>query len=96
MESVILALVLLGAVIVWLRRRRRPLRSRTSALVRRSPKSDTANGVPSRLMNQLHRLTRDRRVSERLIERIAFNNPGRSRRWCVEKAIYDIQRDRRA
>jgi hypothetical protein len=47
-------------------------------------------------MQQLDRLTRDRRVSERLIENIAFNNPGKSKRWCVEKAIYDIQRDRRS
>jgi hypothetical protein len=47
-------------------------------------------------MGELHSLTRDRRVSERLIQRIAFNHPNRSRRWCVEKAIYDIQRDRRS
>ena len=47
-------------------------------------------------MNKLDSLTRDRRVSERLIERIAFNHPRRSKRWCVEKAIYDIQRDRRS
>jgi hypothetical protein len=47
-------------------------------------------------MSQLDRLTRDRRVSERLIERIEFNHPDRTRRWCVEKAIYDLQRDRRS
>jgi hypothetical protein len=52
--------------------------------------------VPDKLMRRLDRLTKDRRVSERLIERNAFNNPGRSKRWCVEKAIYDIQRDRRS
>lgn len=47
-------------------------------------------------MRRLDRLTRDRRVSERLIERIEFNHPDRSKRWCVEKAIYDLQRDRRS
>lgn len=47
-------------------------------------------------MNDLDRLTRDRRLSERLVERIAFNHPNRDRRWCVEKAIYDLQRDRRS
>ncbi len=98
MDALILALVLLVAVVAWLsrKRRRRPLRSPTAALARRGPTAIATNTVPSRLMNELHRLTRDRRVSERLVERIAFNNPGRSRRWCVEKAIYDIQRDRRS
>lgn len=47
-------------------------------------------------MRQLDRLTKDRRVSERLLHRIEFNHPGRSKRWYVEKAIYDIQRDRRS
>lgn len=47
-------------------------------------------------MGELHRLTRDRRVSERLISQISLAHPQKSRRWCVEKAIYDIQRDRRS
>ena len=95
MEALILALVLLGVGVWWLSQRRthRP-RALASARLRRSGAG--ANTVPPRLMNKLHSLTRDRRVSERLIERISFNNPHRSKRWCVEKAIYDIQRDRRS
>jgi len=93
MEAVILAVVVVGALWWWFNRRKLPKRSTTA---RRSGKSSNPNAVPPRLMRELDRLTRDRRVSERLIERVEFNHPGRSRRWCVEKAIYDIQRDRRS
>lgn len=97
MEAIFLAIVLLGVLGWWLSRRRRRLPWRAPwKLRRRSAQGARAESVPPRLMQNLHRLTRDRRVSERLIERIAFNNPGRSRRWCVEKAIYDLQRDRRS
>ena len=92
MTAFILALVLLGVLWWWLNQRGRSL-SRSSA----SLGGGRANAsIPPRLMRKLDRLTRDRRVSERLIERISFNNPGRSKSWCVEKAIYDIQRDRRS
>lgn len=87
MVEILIAVIVVIAVGWWLRRRRQPsnrLRARSS------------NTIPNHLMRELDRLTRDRRVSERLIERIAFDHPGRSKRWCVEKAIYDIQRDRRS
>ncbi|WP_008313662.1 hypothetical protein [Leptolyngbya sp. PCC 6406] len=98
MDAIILALIALGCLIVWLNRqrfrgRRQNPRVQASPQSLRSHSSDT---VSPRLMGRLDRLTRDRRVSERLIERLAFDNPNRSKRWCVEKAIYDIQRDRRA
>lgn len=94
MEPLILALILLGALAWWLNRRRS---RRPRVLARtRSRTMGSLDSVPPRLMNKLDSLTRDRRVSERLIERIAFNHPRRSKRWCVEKAIYDIQRDRRS
>jgi hypothetical protein len=94
MVEVLLAIAILGAAIWWLNRRqssgRRLVPSRSGRM-----RSQNAT-VPDKLMRRLDRLTKDRRVSERLIERNAFNNPGRSKRWCVEKAIYDIQRDRRS
>lgn len=94
MEAVILAVAVIGGVWWWLQRKSQRQRRRRFRPGRgRSPQGQT---VPPRLMGELDRLTRDRRVSERLIERIQFNHPGRSRRWCVEKAIYDIQRDRRS
>ncbi|MGD1859653.1 MAG: hypothetical protein ACFB0E_06755 [Leptolyngbyaceae cyanobacterium] len=93
MVQILLAIVILGTLIWWLNRQRQ-LGGRRPQRLHKSNRS--AGIVPESLMRRLDRLTRDRRVSERLIERIAFNNPGRSKRWCVEKAIYDLQRDRRS
>lgn len=87
MVEILIAVIVVIAVGWWLRRRRQP----ANRLQARS-----SNTIPNHLMRELDRLTRDRRVSERLIDRIAFDHPGRSKRWCVEKAIYDIQRDRRS
>jgi len=94
MVEVLLAIVILGGVLWWLNRRRSP--SRRLFQPQGSRVRAGAQTVPESLMRRLDRLTRDRRVSERLIERIEFNHPGRSKRWCVEKAIYDLQRDRRS
>lgn len=94
MVQVLLAVVILGALFWWFSRQRRFGGRRPQTISGRSRSSATA--VPESLMRRLDRLTRDRRVSERLIERIEFNHPGRSKRWCVEKAIYDLQRDRRS
>jgi hypothetical protein len=91
MVPVVLAVVIL-AIVVWQVSRRRLNRSRTL----RGSGNGNPQRVPARLMKELDRLTRDRRLSARLVERIAFNHPHRSRRWCVEKAIYDLQRDRRS
>lgn len=96
MEALILAGLLLGAVWWWSRKRRRPGLRRSVGATLSRPMVGGGESVPPRLMGELHRLTHDRRVSERLIERIAFNYPNRSRRWCVEKAIYDLRRDRRS
>ncbi|NER78638.1 MAG: DUF2905 domain-containing protein [Leptolyngbya sp. SIO1D8] len=95
MTTVILAVILLGVLWWWLKGRSR-LPGQLFKVPNRRVRSHSAGIVPNHLMRELDRLTRDRRVSERLIERVEFNHPGRSRRWCVEKAIYDIQRDRRS
>jgi hypothetical protein len=89
MVEVLIAVIVVVGVGWWLSRKRK-----TQGRMRSQPHSSKA--IPNHLMQKLDRLTRDRRVSERLIERIALEHPGRSRQWCVEKAIYDIQRDRRS
>ncbi len=43
---------------------------------------------------RLDSLTKDRKVSDRLVQRIQFSNPDRSEQWCYEKAVYDLERDR--
>jgi len=49
---------------------------------------------PTRLMYRLDDLTGERAISERLVRKIALNHPERSGTWCVEKALWDLQRDR--
>lgn len=93
MVEVLLAIVILGGLVWWLKRRRSSRRPLVRSRVGRMRAHGT---VPDSLMRRLDRLTKDRRVSKRLIERIEFDHPDRSKRWCVEKAIYDIQRDRRS
>ncbi|MEM6715941.1 MAG: hypothetical protein AAF622_12780 [Cyanobacteria bacterium P01_C01_bin.147] len=94
MIEVLLAIGILGAIVWWLRQRRSA--GRRLAPTRRGRTYSKRAATPDSLLRRLDRLTKDRRVSERLIERVEFNHPGRSKQWCVEKAIYDIQRDRRS
>jgi len=35
-------------------------------------------------------------VAQRLVDQVQLRNPNHSEQWCWEKAIYDIQRDRRS
>ncbi|MEO0947026.1 MAG: hypothetical protein AAFY11_02560 [Cyanobacteria bacterium J06641_5] len=34
-------------------------------------------------------------TAARLIQNALLSNPGKSRSWCAEKALYEYQRDRR-
>jgi len=34
-------------------------------------------------------------TADRLIQNALLSNPGKSRSWCAEKALYEYQRDRR-
>ena len=45
---------------------------------------------------RLDELTRNPETSARLVEHARARNPDRSLKWCMEKAIYDIERDRMA
>lgn len=79
MGPIILAILVL-VFIGWILKRRTPSRS--------------TGARPSQLMRKLDRLTRDPSVSERLVQKVAFKHPEKSQRWCIEKAIFDIERDR--
>jgi hypothetical protein len=60
---------------------RKALRRRPSA----SPQ------LASRLLNLVNG---DTPTARRLIRKVNHSNPGRSVDWCLEKAIYDLERDR--
>lgn len=52
------------------------------------------SGANPVIKNRLDSLTKDRRVSDRLVHRLLLQHPGRSEQWAYEKAIYDLERDR--
>ena len=66
-----------------------------------SPKN-TANTVSiaqasRKLQKELLRLLHDdRNTANRLLSQVKINNPNKSINWCIEKVIYDLERDRGA
>ena len=50
--------------------------------------------IPVRGLMKLDRWTGSREKSERLVRGVALANPTRDGHWCVEKALWDIERDR--
>ena len=50
--------------------------------------------VPPELNQRLDALTRSREQSERLVNSVAKRFPGKTRRWCTERAIRELERDR--
>lgn len=44
---------------------------------------------------ELERLVQGGRAAERLAMQVAAANPDKSEQWCWEKAIFDVERDRR-
>ena len=89
--SVIFAMVLVVAVFCWLTGYRLPIRFAVPSL------PTSAAGVPRSTRQRLMRLVNgNQAVAARLVQRVRSQNPDRSEQWCWEKAIYDIERDRRA
>ncbi|MEO0431056.1 MAG: hypothetical protein AAF151_05110 [Cyanobacteria bacterium J06656_5] len=89
--SVIFAVVLVVAVFCWLTGYRLPIRFAVPSL------PTAPSGVPRATRQRLMRLVNgNQSVASRLVERVRSQNPDRSEQWCWEKAIYDIERDRRA
>ena len=94
--SAAIALALLLAVFSWLTGYRLPIYRRIKnrgghTSIQRS------RGVSRGTRNQLLRLVGgNAAVAQRLVLDVSDRNPGRTEQWCWEKAIYDIERDRRA
>lgn len=93
--SVLLAIALLIAVYSWVTGNRLPIYGRPRggehASVARS------RGVERSTRRKLLGLLGGKAtVAQRLVSDLQAHNPGRTEQWCWEKAIYDIERDRRA
>ena len=54
-----------------------------------------AQPVRAATRRELGRLVRSGHAAERLAAQVAAVNPGKSEQWCWEKAIFDVERDRR-
>lgn len=91
----ILAIILLIGLFLWLRQRQSRPRGRYAASGSRFKNANS--GVNGATRRQLLRLVGGNRdVATRLVTTVRERYPGKSEQWCWEKAIYDIQRDRRS
>lgn len=93
--SVLLAIALLVGLFFWLKQfrgRGRRVGSRTTR-----PTAKTSRSVSGHTKRDLLRLVGgNREVAQRLVDQVKLRNPDHSEQWCWEKAIYDIERDRRS
>lgn len=93
--SVLLAIALLLAVYSWITGRRLPIYGKPKAGKHASIQRD--RGVARSTRRQLLGLVGgNATVAQRLVSDVQARNPGRTEQWCWEKAIYDVERDRRA
>jgi hypothetical protein len=65
-----------------------------TALAKAKRKKASTQPASAAIKHKLYTLTKDYRVSDRLVRRLQVDNPDRSEQWCYEKAIYDVERDR--
>jgi hypothetical protein len=54
-----------------------------------------AFSIPATILSKMDRYTYNRDTSERLVRQVAASNPGKTGVWCAEKALWDLERDRR-
>ena len=57
--------------------------------------SGSKETVSAHLVKKLDSLTHNRGITKRLIQNTKNKNPNRSRDWCADRAIWEIERDRR-
>ena len=93
--SIVLVIALVLAVVSWLTGYQLPITRRPAS--GRHNSNPRALGVSRQTRRQLLGLVGGKaNVAQRLVEDVKMRNPGRTEQWCWEKAIYDIERDRRA
>jgi hypothetical protein len=102
MELSLLIVIALAVVVFFLIRRYPTPGSARASRVRTSTSRTTDtrtadNRVRGQTQRQLVRLVGgNRNVAERLVDQVRVRYPNHNEQWCWEKAIYDIQRDRRS
>jgi hypothetical protein len=93
--SILLAIAIILAVVAWLTGYRLPIQRRIKQTGSTSIQRD--RGVARSTRKKLMSLVGgNAAVAQRLVADLQAHNPGRTEQWCWEKAIYDIERDRRA
>jgi len=89
--SVILAIAIIVGVIGWAWQRQN---KRRRSFPTRSGRH-SAGKVPNSMRRELIRMAGNAQVAERLINNLRAKHPGETERWYWEKAIFDLERDRR-
>ncbi len=93
--SFLLAIALLVGLFFWLKRfRRRGTSYRRTPSTAAPTQPRSVKGATRRELLRLVGGNQD--VAQRLVDQVQLRNPNHSEQWCWEKAIYDIQRDRRS
>lgn len=95
--SIVIALALILALVSWLTGYRLPINLPVKNSGGSLGGTQRSRGVPRATRQKLLRLVGgNAAVAQRLVSDVQTRNPGRNELWCWEKAIYDIERDRRA
>jgi len=95
--STLIVIALILAIVSWLTGYRLPINLPAKGGGGNLGSAPRSRGVPKAIRQKLLRLVGgNAAVAQRLVSDVQTRNPGRSEQWCWEKAIYDIERDRRA
>lgn len=90
--TVLLAVILVVGLYGLLRWRQFGVRRR----LRRQPPTAGSRVQPGTQRQLLRLVHGNRAVAQRLVAQVQTRYPQHPEQWCWEKAIYDIQRDRRS
>jgi hypothetical protein len=89
--SIFLAIAIIGGIVWWGWRRQHKRRRFSSTPVSHRG----ASKVPNAMRRELIRMAGSAQVADRLLNNLRGKYPGKVERWYWEKAIFDLERDRR-
>ena len=93
--GMILGIAAIGGAVVFLNAKKAKSFQSTATLGYKTRDSISLDQASRELRkNLLSLLHDDRNTANRLVSQVKSNNPTRSINWCVEKVIYDLERDR--